>query len=223
MSHSDHTDDLDLSILEQMGYEERDLKVEKTPGLGFWMTVFITAMTGVAWVVIWLIQPDLSGRPEKETSFRNMPGKDYPLIQSNATAHRDMIKLRADERKRVEGYGYVEGSRTKVHIPLDRAMDLVLEEGLPVSPTARKMKKPEPDMVMPEPSDMKEGSGGSMPVTEHENSGSQAPGNALLGTGESVVPGDTGRSEHDFPDVPADHQAFREAPGSATTGGAGAH
>lgn len=162
MSHNhNHSDDLDLSILEQMGYEDRDLNIASTPKVGFYFFVFTAFAIAAAYGVIKIMQPSMVARPE-DPSFRAMPPKDYPLLQSNATAQRDMIELKAREKERLEGYGWNETSRTTAHIPVDRAMELVLEEGLPVKAGARKMEEHKPDPVMAEPTPESQAGAGEM-------------------------------------------------------------
>ena len=57
-----------------------------------------------------------------------------PRLQSHPFA--DFIALRAREEERLSTYGWVEGSAEAAHIPIDRAMDLLVENGLPQMPTA---------------------------------------------------------------------------------------
>ena len=44
----------------------------------------------------------------------------------------ELQTMRAEERARLNGYGWVDESRGIVHIPIDRAMKLLVERGLPV-------------------------------------------------------------------------------------------
>jgi hypothetical protein len=66
----------------------------------------------------------------------------YPLAQVGPpplppaprlqTQPREELKnLRAEERARLESYGWVDAARGEVHIPIERAMELLLQQGLP--------------------------------------------------------------------------------------------
>lgn len=49
----------------------------------------------------------------------------------------DMEKLRASEEAALHSYGWVDRDHGVVHIPIDRAMDLLAQSGLPTNTTAQ--------------------------------------------------------------------------------------
>lgn len=49
----------------------------------------------------------------------------------------DMEKLRATEEAALHSYGWVDREHGVVHIPIDRAMELLVESGLPTNTTAQ--------------------------------------------------------------------------------------
>ena len=63
-----------------------------------------------------------------------------PRLQTNPIE--DMKNLRAEEERHLRSYGWVDPARGAVHIPIDRAMQLLLERGLP----ARQQQAPGPGM-----------------------------------------------------------------------------
>lgn len=52
-----------------------------------------------------------------------------PRLQIDPQA--DLARFRGDESRRLNGYGFADASRQTVHIPVDRAMSLIAERGLP--------------------------------------------------------------------------------------------
>jgi hypothetical protein len=58
----------------------------------------------------------------------NAPKPPNPLLQSNITTRSDIRELRQNERKVLSNYGEVDAEHVKV--PIDRAIDLVLEKDL---------------------------------------------------------------------------------------------
>lgn len=52
-----------------------------------------------------------------------------PRLQANPQA--DLTRFRRNEDAQLGGYGYVDHSRQALRIPIDRAMDLLAERGLP--------------------------------------------------------------------------------------------
>jgi len=54
----------------------------------------------------------------------------------------DLNLMEASETQRLEGYGWVDESQGTVHIPIDTAIDLMLEEGLPTREGAEEAAAP---------------------------------------------------------------------------------
>jgi hypothetical protein len=55
-----------------------------------------------------------------------------PTPRLQAQPREDLKTLRAEEQRRLDSYGWVDAARGEVHIPIDRAMELLLQQGLPV-------------------------------------------------------------------------------------------
>lgn len=58
-----------------------------------------------------------------------LPRSEPPL---RADLSQELKDLQAEERDRLNSYGWVDRDAELVHIPIDRAMDLLLKQGLPV-------------------------------------------------------------------------------------------
>ena len=55
-----------------------------------------------------------------------------PLVNpARAACRRERTGEAGDESRRLNGYGFTDASRQTVHIPIDRAMSLIAERGLP--------------------------------------------------------------------------------------------
>jgi hypothetical protein len=54
-----------------------------------------------------------------------------PLPQLQVHPVQDLDRMREEQDQALDTYGWVDRSRGIVHIPIERAMDLVLERGLP--------------------------------------------------------------------------------------------
>jgi hypothetical protein len=61
---------------------------------------------------------------------RAMPAAPNPILQQNVNSKTDLMRMRTAEDDRLNGTGPIEGT-DKVHIPIERAMDLLVERGLP--------------------------------------------------------------------------------------------
>lgn len=63
-----------------------------------------------------------------------------PLPRLQKTPVQDLNKLREEEKNALESYGWVEQNAGVARIPIERAVDLVLERGLPVRGEAAKAR-----------------------------------------------------------------------------------
>ena len=64
------------------------------------------------------------------------PPPPEPRLQPDPFAA--LEELRAQEEARLNAYGWVDRQKQLVHIPIDTAIDVLLQTGLPVRPQARK-------------------------------------------------------------------------------------
>lgn len=107
-----------------------------------WFVVATTAVTVLAFVFIWslavdaklhLISKDPAPSPMPEA---NRP-RPRPGIALQDDPNGDMARYLEKEKAHLAGYGWVDRSAGVARIPLERAIDLVAEQGLPkVAPPA---------------------------------------------------------------------------------------
>ncbi len=69
---------------------------------------------------------------QREIQAAAAQGPPGPLLQANPTA--DMAAMRREEDQLLSTYGWVDRQQGVVRVPIDRAIDLVLEAGLPQQP-----------------------------------------------------------------------------------------
>jgi hypothetical protein len=85
------------------------------------------------------------GKPMSSSAIVN-PEKQPPEPRLQAHPARDMRELRADQEKIMHQYALIDPDKGIVRIPVDRAMDLVTQRGLPpaaAAPPAGKIKQNE--------------------------------------------------------------------------------
>lgn len=85
--------------------------------------------------------PLLIGEKPPATPAARFP---QPRLQANAAA--DLDKFRAAENETLASYGWVDRNAGIVHMPIDRAMQMVVERGVPVWPAPP--TQPQPAMEM---------------------------------------------------------------------------
>jgi hypothetical protein len=126
-------DDERAQAPEALGHQPPD---ERSKAI-LWLFVVLGAILIVGQAVSWLTERTFARRggevqPETDDLRR------FPAPRLEADAARTLADLRAREDELLNGIGWVDRPAGIVRIPIDRAMTLVLERGLPASqPTSR--------------------------------------------------------------------------------------
>jgi hypothetical protein len=116
----------------RQGYEQRDAHLR--PLLFF--AAGLVALVAASFVVTWWLtaafgkRQEQALRPHPMSGFRR--GPEGPVLQ--ATPNAELDRHRAEEQARLEGYGWIDRTNGVVHVPIERAMELLLERGLPTRP-----------------------------------------------------------------------------------------
>ena len=120
---------------EGASYEHTDVAVGPVAKFLFWL--FISALLthfGVAGVYKLLIDQGVKHEaterqyPLAATEEQRLP----PVFFFNDTATTEIYTFRTDEREHLESYGWENKAAGTVHIPIEEAMKLTVERGLPV-------------------------------------------------------------------------------------------
>jgi hypothetical protein len=135
---SDHHDDIetrDLDLLEEMGYEPTDEAAQSPVGkYTAYFFIFFAVMVACVYATMGVLDRVGEFSFKQERSARVMPPSGT-LLQSNVTAHGDMVKLREAEKNAASTYAHDEKTGT-YKIPVEQAMKIVVERGLPTRPNA---------------------------------------------------------------------------------------
>ncbi|HKC62013.1 MAG TPA: hypothetical protein VKB86_00140 [Pyrinomonadaceae bacterium] len=114
-----------------VSYEKRDVNPRAILYVG--ISIIIAAVI-IHFAVWWLF--DLfnareahKGKPPATLVNTKRQPPPAPRLQENAPA--DLQQMRVHEKALLESYGWVDRSQGIVHIPVERAIDLLIERGLP--------------------------------------------------------------------------------------------
>lgn len=155
-----------LDEMRKVGYDTRDIdlgQIGKNVFGFFIFTLFcIVIGLGPTWYYGHLGYND----PGPSLKPQIAPG-DTPLLQTDRTAHGDIVHLREREDRMLTTYGWVDEKKGVVRLPVEVAMEQALAQGFP----ERGSNVAEPEMTTP----------GSAP----------GGGTAPEGTGTETVPGST--------------------------------
>jgi hypothetical protein len=112
------------------GYEDSDVSMGRLVAFaGGVVGLVVLGVLGSAVVFHFFVRQQPLGPPASPfEDVRAMPPE--PRLQT--TAPLDLQRYRADQEKILEEYGWVDPHAGTVRIPVDRAMDLLLQRGYPV-------------------------------------------------------------------------------------------
>jgi len=103
------------------------------------IVIFLVAVAGatlVSAVLMWFLFRGLLARevardPEPLAIVERTQPTPAPGPRLQVTPEKDMAALRAEERAALSGYAWVDRAAGRVRIPIERAMALIAERGLP--------------------------------------------------------------------------------------------
>lgn len=125
-NHEHEIDPVEHAKAVKLRYDHRDLPFHLV-GKGvfgfFVITVVLVVIAFVFEVVLFQAMHIPRNPITPNPGFTNNKPLLAPL-QDNVAASKDIENLRAEEHKKTETYGYAEGSTEKVHIPIERAMEI---------------------------------------------------------------------------------------------------
>ncbi|HXW14707.1 MAG TPA: hypothetical protein VEN79_09380 [Terriglobia bacterium] len=114
----------------QRGYEDSDVSVGRLVAFaGGVVGLVVLGVLGSAFVFHFFVRHQPLGPPASPfEDVRTLPPE--PRLQ--ITAPLDLKDYRAGQEKMLQSYGWVDSHAGIVKIPVDRAMDLLLQKGYPV-------------------------------------------------------------------------------------------
>lgn len=141
------TNDPNLAIPGHGDYERRDIGV----GAVIYFLIGLAVFVLVAAVVVIALYHILDKRNEAEQTpvnplvtnapvdtrklpvdYRDYLKQDFPAPQLEIDERTQLDSVRIDEEEKLSTYDYIDKNAGTVRIPIDRAMDLIVQRGLPV-------------------------------------------------------------------------------------------
>ena len=120
-----------------LGYEPRDANITGLLQFAFWMAVLLAVtLLGMRWTFDYFKKAMPLGEtasPLLKQGQRELP----PSPRLQVHPRQELVDYCEIQQKAVHSYGWVNQESGIVHIPVDRAMDLILAKGLPARPADR--------------------------------------------------------------------------------------
>jgi hypothetical protein len=130
-----HTEGPRPDPLTDLGYEPNDVNLKSIgkATIGFFLFFFLS-IAFAYFSLQWGLGPNIyngGGGGQPRTSINKIPPPGNPLLQSNVTTKTDMQALRQAEERALQSTGWADDAKTRVRIPIDRAIQIVATRGLP--------------------------------------------------------------------------------------------
>ncbi len=113
-------------------YEKRDANIPGLLQFAFWLALLlVVTFFGMKWTLDYFQRSQPLGPPASPIENARVlpPG---PRLQ--ARPHQELVDYCTEQQKKLTTYSWVDQQAGIVRIPIDRAMELVLERGLPIRP-----------------------------------------------------------------------------------------
>jgi len=108
------------------GHETRDIAVGKVA----WVAVGLAVLTALGALVAYLTFEYLVGIPTGETvAAPQRPPALPPLPRLQVQAVKNLNQMQEEAENRLNSYGWSDPANELVRIPIERAMDLIVERG----------------------------------------------------------------------------------------------
>jgi hypothetical protein len=122
-------------------HEESDVNIRG-------IVIFTAALAATVALIIVVTTVILNGLQARRPKEVRMPASVEPIQappepRLQTTPSEDLATMRAREDEILDHYGWIDRSDGVVRIPIERAIDIVAREGLPVAPPAASAGNPE--------------------------------------------------------------------------------
>ncbi|MDX1686920.1 MAG: cytochrome c [Candidatus Promineifilaceae bacterium] len=126
-----HDAESHTTFVEEEGHEEGDLSARSIAVSALLIGLVLAAVLLVVWVVLGV----LSGEPLALPAAPVRPATPTPRPSGpnlEVVPAAELASLQATQRAQLHSYGWVDQEAGVAHIPVERAMDLLLERGFPL-------------------------------------------------------------------------------------------
>lgn len=122
----------DFQPTREEGYERRDASIRGLLLFGLFLAaVLVFVFFSMKWTFDWLSAESPRGEPAAPFA-QGRPLPSGPRLQANP--HMDLRSYCAGQIEELNTYGWLDKNNGVVHIPIDRAMDIVMQQGFPSRP-----------------------------------------------------------------------------------------
>jgi hypothetical protein len=114
-------------------YEHTDIAPGVAYNFAIWLFVAIAVSGGIVYGTFWFLEGRAKLHDETARAYPLAVGRaeDPPAPRLQTQPFRDVYDLKGAQRGVLNSYGWIDRASGLVHIPIERAMQLTVERGLP--------------------------------------------------------------------------------------------
>jgi hypothetical protein len=115
-------------------YEHTDVAPGVAYNFALWLGVALLMSGAIVYGTFWFLEGRAVTHDEATRNYPLAVGRsqDPPAPRLQAQPTRDVFDLKSAQRVILNGYGWIDKATGAVHIPIERAMEITIERGLPV-------------------------------------------------------------------------------------------
>lgn len=145
-------------------HEESDINVRAILMFGLWLFVAAVIIHVALWGFFELMEKRAAAADPRPSPVAEQRPNTFPEPKLQPDPVEDAYRMRAREGEQLNNYGWVNRQQGVTHIPIERAMELVVQRGLPSRPA-----QPQPAVGNPDSSG---GEGPNQPASTSPSSDS---------------------------------------------------
>jgi hypothetical protein len=151
-SHQPTAEANDTPLVESVeaGREVRDVNVRGILYLAVAVVVMAAAIHLLLWWLFGVYERQAASQDPKQSPLFD-PEQQPPEPRLQNTPTRDYARFRQQQEEQLNSYGWVDRQKEVVHIPVSRAMELLLDRGLPEPTGQAKEEQEQPEKQQQEP------------------------------------------------------------------------
>src|ERR1051325_6769012 len=115
-------------------YEHTDIDVDVSRKFAMWLLVSMLASFGIVYGTFWFFEgreKAANAAAQKYPLAAALPHKEPPGPNLQKQPFKDIYNLRQGENEKLSSYGWVDKDGGVTRIPIDRAMEVLLQRGFP--------------------------------------------------------------------------------------------
>jgi hypothetical protein len=115
-------------------YEHTDIDPRIGYQFGLWLTISMLIAFGIVYGTFWLFEGrarSADATAQKYPLAAGLPHKEPPTPNLQNQPFKDIYLLHAGENDKLTSYGWVDKDGGVARIPIDRAMEVMLQRGFP--------------------------------------------------------------------------------------------